>query len=151
MTLTKRTLDTLIIVAALLVMWQTLHMAVGATALPAPGSTLAYLAKFVPSARFLQNALATLESFFYALIVSYALGLSIGVWMGAHRLSGAVGEPILISLYTLPKITLYPVVLLIFGLSMSGRVTFGAMHGVLKRSEERRVGKECRSRWSPYH
>src|SRR6478609_11454912 len=23
--------------------------------------------------------------------------------------------------------------------------------GVLSRSEERRVGKECRSRWSPYH
>ena len=23
--------------------------------------------------------------------------------------------------------------------------------GVLNRSEERRVGKECRSRWSPYH
>ena len=22
---------------------------------------------------------------------------------------------------------------------------------VLQRSEERRVGKECRSRWSPYH
>ena len=21
----------------------------------------------------------------------------------------------------------------------------------IKRSEERRVGKECRSRWSPYH
>ena len=26
---------------------------------------------------------------------------------------------------------------------------FGAT--VLVRSEERRVGKECRSRWSPYH
>src|SRR2546422_9061458 len=24
-------------------------------------------------------------------------------------------------------------------------------HGLLDRSEERRVGKECRSRWSPYH
>ena len=23
--------------------------------------------------------------------------------------------------------------------------------GYIKRSEERRVGKECRSRWSPYH
>ena len=22
---------------------------------------------------------------------------------------------------------------------------------LMKRSEERRVGKECRSRWSPYH
>ena len=33
----------------------------------------------------------------------------------------------------------------------------GAIHAVLgengagKRSEERRVGKECRYRWSPYH
>ena len=24
-------------------------------------------------------------------------------------------------------------------------------HGGSERSEERRVGKECRSRWSPYH
>jgi len=27
----------------------------------------------------------------------------------------------------------------------------GVMAGVTGRSEERRVGKECRSRWSPYH
>src|SRR2546427_9556816 len=26
-----------------------------------------------------------------------------------------------------------------------------AIHMLLTRSEERRVGKECRSRWSPYH
>ena len=25
------------------------------------------------------------------------------------------------------------------------------LKGLSKRSEERRVGKECRSRWSPYH
>ena len=25
------------------------------------------------------------------------------------------------------------------------------LEGVRDRSEERRVGKECRSRWSPYH
>ena len=24
-------------------------------------------------------------------------------------------------------------------------------NGIYERSEERRVGKECRSRWSPYH
>ena len=24
-------------------------------------------------------------------------------------------------------------------------------HDAAERSEERRVGKECRSRWSPYH
>ena len=26
-----------------------------------------------------------------------------------------------------------------------------AVEGATARSEERRVGKECRSRWSPYH
>ena len=25
------------------------------------------------------------------------------------------------------------------------------LHTIVPRSEERRVGKECRSRWSPYH
>ena len=25
------------------------------------------------------------------------------------------------------------------------------IEGIAERSEERRVGKECRSRWSPYH
>ena len=31
-----------------------------------------------------------------------------------------------------------------------GGLTYGQMER-LSRSEERRVGKECRSRWSPYH
>jgi NitT/TauT family transport system permease protein len=128
---TKRAADTFLILIAILFAWQILHQVVGSTALPAPLPTLTYLTRFVPSPRFAENAWATLATFFWALMLSYALGLAIGVWMGVHRLSGAVGEPILISLYTLPKITLYPVVLLIFGLSMPGRVTFGAMHGVL--------------------
>jgi len=128
---TRRAADTLILMLILFLAWQALHQIVGATALPAPVPTLTYFAKFVPTERFMENAQATLVCFGYALALSYALGLAIGVWMGIHHLSGAVGEPILISLYTLPKITLYPVVLLIFGLSLSGRVTFGAMHGVL--------------------
>ena len=35
---------------------------------------------------------------------------------------------------------------------MRGAERRGAVHEALeRRSEERRVGKECRSRWSPYH
>jgi NitT/TauT family transport system permease protein len=131
MTTRRRAADTLLILIVLLLAWQALHQFVGETALPGPVPTLSYLVNFVPTERFWENASATLICFIYALALSYAIGLSVGVWMGIHRLSGAVGEPILISLYTLPKITLYPVVLLIFGLSLSGRVTFGAMHGVL--------------------
>src|SRR5215217_8742911 len=35
--------------------------------------------------------------------------------------------------------------------SAVGDATVHASHAVVERSEERRVGKECRSRWSPYH
>ena len=33
--------------------------------------------------------------------------------------------------------------------SLNGQIPMGVTHS--GRSEERRVGKECRSRWSPYH
>ncbi len=40
----------------------------------------------------------------------------------------------------------------VFGLSMSAlAVVLQSCRTSVYRSEERRVGKECRSRWSPYH
>jgi len=130
-TATRRAADTLVILFALLVSWELLHKIAGETALPAPLPTLVYLMHNVTTPRFLANLTTTGLELGYALILSYGIGLAIGVWMGAHRLSGAVGEPILVSLYSLPKITLYPVVLLMFGLGISGKVAFGALHGIL--------------------
>src|SRR3989454_12843353 len=34
---------------------------------------------------------------------------------------------------------------------IAGNTQIWGLVGVQQRSEERRVGKECRSRWSPYH
>src|SRR5256885_16239699 len=34
---------------------------------------------------------------------------------------------------------------------MANKVLASVSHRIFTRSEERRVGKECRSRWSPYH
>ncbi len=128
---TRRAADTFILVLVMVAAWQALHQVVGSTALPAPLPTLSYLVRTVTTARFAEDAATTAIEFVYALALAYAIGLAIGVWMGAHRLAGTVGEPILVALYSLPKITLYPVVLLIFGLGISGKVAFGVMHGVL--------------------
>ena len=35
--------------------------------------------------------------------------------------------------------------------ALTGKLTRVMKHEDFMRSEERRVGKECRSRWSPYH
>ncbi|HWX85789.1 MAG TPA: hypothetical protein VNZ48_19485, partial [Xanthobacteraceae bacterium] len=92
MTATRRATDTLIIAAVVLVVWKILHEIAGSTALPAPLPTMSYLVHMVPTARFTENAAATLQAFGLALLLAYAIGLATGVWMGAHRLSGAVGE-----------------------------------------------------------
>ena len=34
---------------------------------------------------------------------------------------------------------------------LTGKPELEALAALMNRSEERRVGKECRSRWSPYH
>jgi len=72
-----------------------------------------------------------------------------------------------VSIGALSKATLLLIItLMVIGASPSGTggglkcTTFSAIWGVMRaalrgeqevRSEERRVGKECRSRWSPYH
>ena len=48
---------------------------------------------------------------------------------------------------------LYYMPLCIFAASITGRMDIAEeiVQELFYRSEERRVGKECRSRWSPYH
>jgi NitT/TauT family transport system permease protein len=130
-TATRRATDTLIILIVMVALWQALHQIAGDTALPAPLATMSYLMHTVATPRFTESAVTTAEELALALVFAYGIGLAVGVWMGAHRLSGVVGEPILVAIYSLPKITLYPVVLLICGLGLSGKVVFGAMHGIL--------------------
>ena len=55
----------------------------------------------------------------------------LGLWLGLRRFAGDVADPILGTLYSIPKITLYPIILLIFGLGVSAKVAFGVIHGIL--------------------
>jgi NitT/TauT family transport system permease protein len=51
--------------------------------------------------------------------------------LGFYRLAGAVFEPMLVAFYSIPKLTLYPIVLLAFGLGMPAKIAFGVIHGVV--------------------
>src|ERR1041385_1785481 len=44
-----------------------------------------------------------------------------------------------------------PVIAAVHGFCLGGGVGLAGNADIVMRSEERRVGKECRSRWSPYH
>jgi NitT/TauT family transport system permease protein len=48
-----------------------------------------------------------------------------------NRTAAEVFEPFLLAGNSIPKIALYPIVLLIFGIGMPAKIAFGAIHGVV--------------------
>jgi NitT/TauT family transport system permease protein len=125
-----RTLDYLLLAAALLIAWVVLYWWAGPEALSPPLPTFARIGEYFDSTVFWGHVEATGIAFFYACIIALFGGIAIGFALGLHRFAGEVGEPILTSLYSIPKITLYPVILLVFGLGVSAKVAFGALHGI---------------------
>lgn len=127
----RRGFDLFLLAAAALLVWQGLHWLMGDIALSSPGETLKKLAAIVAMPGFSAHAWETGRAFLLSLLISVPGGVGIGALLGLSRASGNIAQPILLVLYSLPKVTLYPLVLLIFGLGMSAKVAFGAMHGVI--------------------
>lgn len=126
-----RTLDAVVLIAVSLVLWQALHEMMGAVAITSPVATFAHLFEMMGDRDFGAHVWATLEALIYAVVISALGGVVIGLALGFHRLSGDVADPILAALYSIPKVTLYPVVLLIFGLGLSAKAAFGVIHGII--------------------
>ena len=127
----KRALDLVAVTALALLLWQGLFLYAGDVALTAPLATFAYAGHLFVTSNFWGHVAATLSAFAYSLAISSALGVVLGLVLGLRRFAGDVAEPLLASLYTVPKVTLYPVMLLIFGLGPSAKVAFGVIHGLV--------------------
>src|SRR5258706_3827911 len=127
----QRWRDPLALIAIVLAAWQLLYFYAGDVALTSPWATFAQLGSMLQNPRFLPHVQETLLAFAQGFAIAVALGLAMGAGLGAHRLTGEVGEPILVALYSIPKVTLYPVILLIFGIGMPAKVAFGAIQGVV--------------------
>jgi NitT/TauT family transport system permease protein len=121
----------LLLVAVLVALWQVLYWLVGDVALSSPADTLRYTARLLGRDDFAGHALDTLRAFAIAFVLSVTIGLLAGFWLGFDRFSGDLLEPMLVNVYAIPKLTLYPILLLVFGLGASAKVAFGVIHGVI--------------------
>ncbi len=111
--------------------WQALHWVTGSIAITSPLETVAKLSEMMATEEFWLHARETTVAFVQALAIALSGGLAIGLVLGGWRPAGQVFEPILVAIYSVPKVTLYPVILLIFGLGISAKVAFGAIHGII--------------------
>ena len=122
---------TAVVILACVAIWQALYLYVGDSALASPLQTVAKLSVLLRSGNFWIHVSETGRAFVLALSIAVLGGISLGVVLGLGRLAGDVAEPILVTLYSIPKIVLYPLILLCFGLGMSAKVAFGVMHGLI--------------------
>jgi NitT/TauT family transport system permease protein len=126
-----RAFDAVVLALLMLALWQAIGSWTNGVAVSPPLQTFVYLSGLLRTWMFWGHAAATVEAFLLAYVLSALIGLVLGLIFGVRRFAGEVAEPILAGFYTIPKVTLYPVVLLVFGLGMSAKVAFGVMHGLV--------------------
>lgn len=120
-------LDRLAVACALVLLWQGLHW-LSPFALASPGATALKAAVLLQNAAFWPHAAETAKAFLYALAIAVTTGLAAGLLIGLSPTTSNIMDPLLASIYGVPKVTLYPLVLLIFGLGLPAKVAFGALH-----------------------
>lgn len=131
-TMRERTIATFVVLIVLFAGWELLHWYVGDEALAAPEATFLRLGEFLAGGTdFWVNVAETGKALGLSLLISCVAGIVLGVMIGLSRSVTEIFEPILVTLYALPKVTLYPVVLLFFGIGLSAKIAFGALYGMI--------------------
>jgi len=127
----SRFIASLVVIALLLGAWEITHLFVGSEALASPAATFAHMVPLVTGDEFWTHVGETFLALGCALLLSCVLGAVLGALVGMSATATAAVSPVLVTLYALPKIALYPVVLLFFGIGFVAKVVFGAMYGFI--------------------
>lgn len=122
--------DAVLLLAGFLACWEMVYLVAGPDVVSAPAATIARALSLLGTQNFWRDAASTGVAFLYACLIGIAGGLLLGLLLGLSRFAGDVADPILGTIYSIPKITLYPIILLIFGLSLAAKIAFGVIHGI---------------------
>jgi NitT/TauT family transport system permease protein len=97
---------------------------------PAPVETVRVLFGNLGTESFLDAVGKTATDTFIAFAMSVVVGVLVGAVIGLWRPVGRIVEPALLMLNGIPKIALYPVLLLVFGLGSASQIAMGFTFGV---------------------
>ncbi|MEH7392034.1 ABC transporter permease [Bacillus sp. JJ1474] len=112
----------------IILLWQIIYQIIGAPAMASPWQSIADLGK--NATIWLGDMGNTLITLLISFLIAAILGVTLGFFIGLSSFWTKTISPLLLGLYSIPKVTLYPIFLLIFGLTIQGRVAFSAFHGI---------------------
>ena len=110
-------------VALVLAFWQALSLQGGSRMLPGLGQVGARLLELSASGELWSHLLTTLSRGLLGLAVAVVLGFALGVAAARVRVIDAALHPLVSLLYPVPKLALYPVVILLLGFGAGSKVT----------------------------
>jgi NitT/TauT family transport system permease protein len=114
----------------LIMLWEALSLIIGARVLPSPIQTAQRIFIAFGQPSFLDDLTATGQAYAIALILAMSGGVALGLLFGGWRTAGETFEPAIHALVAIPKVTLYPIILLLFGLGDAAKIAFGVLHGL---------------------
>jgi len=126
----ERAMDLVLVSIFLIILWQIFYFIAGAVALAPPLAAVKNAFEMMCSAGFWINAGATFGAFGAAVVIETVIGLILGTLLGLQQLSGDVAEPMLTSLYSVPKLMFFPMITLFFGIGSMSEVAFGVLQGI---------------------
>jgi NitT/TauT family transport system permease protein len=119
-----------VLILILIFMWQTAAYVLGPAYVPTPRATATEAVAQLIRGPVLDHLAATSLGLLYGFLLAAVLGLTVGLILGLSRKLYETYEPIVMSLYALPKLVIYPVFLFIFGLALSSRAWFAMTIGI---------------------
>jgi ABC-type nitrate/sulfonate/bicarbonate transport system permease component len=118
-----------LLIAAGLAAWELAARAgwISALFFPAPSSIAGTLAAWIVSGELAVNLAATLSRFGAGLAAGGAAGFACGLALGLSSRLRRILDPLVSGLYSLPKLALFPLFMIIFGLGDSSRIVLIAL------------------------
>jgi len=126
----------LLLVLVLLALWEifTRLSSVSVIIIAPPSAIVWQMAQIIIRASnvpdFYANAWLTIAEILIAYGTAGVLGVLIGIAVASSRVIGDAFEPILLVLYAVPKIILYPVIVLMIGTGPATKIVFGVFVGI---------------------
>ncbi|MER3398345.1 MAG: hypothetical protein C4316_07385 [Chloroflexota bacterium] len=126
----RPTFGWLLVPALIFGLWQLGAVKLGPSFVPGISETMSRLVSGLASGNLTRHGLVSLQALGLGFGWAVGLGLIIGFVLGTVPLLRRAYGRLILALYSVPKVTLYPIFLFLFGLGLESKVAFGAFHGL---------------------
>jgi NitT/TauT family transport system permease protein len=114
----------------LLALWQVAATVIGPVAVASPADTVAGIGDGLKRGWLVPAFMLTLQAAVVGYAISATVGIVAGCWLGRSPFWGRVFEDPILWVYSIPKVVLYPIVVLVFGLGLKSNIAFAIIQGV---------------------